>query len=87
MKSCQGKQRSSKIPLSLCKVPNSNVFLMFSETPKELEREGMYVLRKKDDDDLFGGIHRAKTNKRSKRDKRKSCVSKILQGQCVSDVH
>ena len=46
---------------------------LLAEPAKELETEGMYVLRKKDED-LFGGISRHKPNKRSKRDKRKSVV-------------
>ena len=46
---------------------------------RELTDEGMYVLRKKEEDQcLFGGITRSKPNKRSKRDKRKSFVSEIL---------
>ena len=39
---------------------------------------GMYVLKKKNEEEsIFGGIVRPKTNKRSKRDKRKSFVSII----------
>lgn len=39
----------------------------------------MYVLRKKseEEDTMFGGVVRPKTNKRSKRDKRRAFVSTV----------